>query len=222
MGKITIFISSVQSEFAEERKALAAFLRADPLLGKFFEPFLFEELPAINLSAPNVYLKEVGACNIYLGLIGVQYGYQDSEGISPTEKEYDEATRLHKTRFIFLTNHETTEREQEVNIFIEKIESEVVRSRFIGLSSLLQNVYHSLIRYLEENGFIQTEPFDAQLNTSATTEDIDPEKVASFVRLAKSRRRFPLDENDPTLTILHHPNLVAGTKVNQCVLIAFR
>ena len=80
MGKITIFISSVQSEFVEERKALAAFLRADPLLGKFFEPFLFEELPAINLSAPNVYLKEVGACNIYLGLIGVQYGYQDSEG----------------------------------------------------------------------------------------------------------------------------------------------
>ena len=39
MGKIKIFISSVQSEFAEERQALAEFLRADPLLGKFFEPF---------------------------------------------------------------------------------------------------------------------------------------------------------------------------------------
>ena len=33
MGKIKVFISSVQSEFANERKALAEFLRADALLG---------------------------------------------------------------------------------------------------------------------------------------------------------------------------------------------
>ncbi len=173
MGKIKIFISSVQSEFAEERQALAEFLRADPLLGKFFEPFLFEELPAVDLSAPNVYLKEVGACNIYLGLIGKKYGNRDNEGVSPTEREYDEATRLHKTRFIFITNHEFTEREQEVKVFIEKIEKEVVRNRFIGLSSLLQNVYHSLVRYLEENRFIQLGPFDAQINSEANIEDID-------------------------------------------------
>src|SRR5690625_7017526 len=41
-----------------------------------------------------------------------------------------------------------SEREPEVNRFIQKIENEVVRNRFINLSSLLQNVYHSLVRYL--------------------------------------------------------------------------
>lgn len=164
MGKIKVFISSVQSEFALERKALAEYIRADSLLGKFFDPFIFEELPAVDLTAPNLYLKEVGRCNIYLGLIGAKYGYRDSEGVSPTEREYNKATQLQKTRLIFLTYHEPVQREQEVNAFIKKIEKEVVRSRFIGLSSLLQNVYHSLIRYLEENRFIQLGPFDAQIN----------------------------------------------------------
>lgn len=217
MGKIKVFISSVQLEFASERKALAEFLRADPLLGKFFEPFLFEELPAIDLSAPIVYLKEVGRCNIYLGLIGKKYGYRDSEGASPTEREYDEATRLYKTRLIFLTNEEPSERENEVNVFIKKIEGEVVRNRFIGLSSLLQNVYHSLIRYLEENGFIQLGPFDAQLHQTASFDDIDTEKVASFVRLAKYRRGFPLDESSQGLKILHHLHLSQNKKITNAV-----
>ncbi len=70
MSKIKLFISSVQSEFATERKALADYLRADPLLGKFFQPFLFEELPAIDKSVHQVYLKEVESSNIYLGIIG--------------------------------------------------------------------------------------------------------------------------------------------------------
>ena len=48
MAVIKIFISSVQKEFAAERKALCSYIREDSLLGKFFKPFLFEELPAID------------------------------------------------------------------------------------------------------------------------------------------------------------------------------
>ena len=43
MSPIKIFISSVQQEFALERKALADYIRTDALLGKFFEVFIFEE-----------------------------------------------------------------------------------------------------------------------------------------------------------------------------------
>ena len=59
MAKKKIFISSVQLEFSNERKALHEYICADPLLGKFFEPFLFELLPAIDQRADAVYLKEV-------------------------------------------------------------------------------------------------------------------------------------------------------------------
>ena len=40
--KSKIFISSVQREFAKERKALAEYVRKDAILGRFFEVFLFE------------------------------------------------------------------------------------------------------------------------------------------------------------------------------------
>ena len=51
-----IFISSVQKEFATERVALRDYLRGDPLLRRFFEVFLFEEVPAADRRADDVYL----------------------------------------------------------------------------------------------------------------------------------------------------------------------
>ena len=43
MNKFRIFISSVQREFANERRMLAEYIRTDALLGRFFDVFLFEE-----------------------------------------------------------------------------------------------------------------------------------------------------------------------------------
>ena len=46
MSKFRVFISSVQKEFAAERKALYEYLKTDALLSSFFEPILFEKFPA--------------------------------------------------------------------------------------------------------------------------------------------------------------------------------
>jgi hypothetical protein len=43
---MNIFVSSVQKEFAEERKAIKAFVSGDSLLRRLFHVFLFEDLPA--------------------------------------------------------------------------------------------------------------------------------------------------------------------------------
>ena len=84
---LRVFISSVQKEFSNERKALAKYIREDALLRRFFDPFIFEELPAISLSAPEAYLTEAAQSEIYLGIFGREYGYEDAEGVSPTERE---------------------------------------------------------------------------------------------------------------------------------------
>ncbi len=44
--KYKIFVSSVQKEFKDERRALRDYIRGDPLLRQFFEVFIFEDLPA--------------------------------------------------------------------------------------------------------------------------------------------------------------------------------
>ena len=63
-----IFISSVQKEFAMERKALTGYLSGDPMLHRFFEYFLFEDQPAVNQRPDQCYLDEVDRCDIYLGI----------------------------------------------------------------------------------------------------------------------------------------------------------
>ena len=62
--KYRIFISSVQREFARERKTLADYIRMDALFGKFFEVFIFEETPAASVSAQKVYLDEARNCDV--------------------------------------------------------------------------------------------------------------------------------------------------------------
>lgn len=83
MTPLRIFISSVQKEFTEERAALRDYLRGDALMWRFFEPFLFEDVPAADRRAYEVYLDEVDHCDLYLGLFGDDYGYEDAEGVSP-------------------------------------------------------------------------------------------------------------------------------------------
>ena len=45
---LRVFISSVQNEFARERQMLYDYLLMDALLGRFFEPFIFEKLEEVK------------------------------------------------------------------------------------------------------------------------------------------------------------------------------
>ena len=98
MTPIRIFVSSVQSEFAEERNTLRAYIRDDVLMRRFFDVFLFEDAPAADRSPDHLYLDEVGRSDIYLGLFGHEYGSENGTGISPTEREFDHATRAENAR----------------------------------------------------------------------------------------------------------------------------
>ena len=65
MKRFIIFVSSVQKEFQEERRAIKDYLLNDPLLKLFVsDVFLFEDLPARDQRAYEAYLKEVDRCDI--------------------------------------------------------------------------------------------------------------------------------------------------------------
>ena len=51
MNPASIFVSSVQKEFAQERRAIRDFVEGDALLRRFFDVFLFEDLPASDRRA---------------------------------------------------------------------------------------------------------------------------------------------------------------------------
>jgi len=215
-----IFISSVQREFAEERQLLCKYIRADALLGKFFIPFIFEELPAINLSAPKAYLTEASTSDIYLGLYGSDYGYEDADGISPTEREYDVATANNRHRIVFIKR--SKERHPKEQAFIHKVEQNVVRKSFDGYDELRTAVYAALIRFLEEKEYLRLLPWDASICPLANLDDIDEEKVEEFVAVARKHRNFVLPTGLPTNTVLKHLNLIDDrNRVTYAALMLF-
>jgi hypothetical protein len=142
MKPLRIFISSVQKEFAQIRRDLKAFLLGDAVLRRFVsEVFLFEEMPAKDRRADQVYLEEVERCDIYLGIFGYDYGFEDQVGISPTEREYDHATRHRKARLVYVWGMDDKKRASKMQQLVRKAGSELIRRRVEDVSALTTEVY---------------------------------------------------------------------------------
>lgn len=122
--RLRIFISSVQKELASECRALKLFVESDPLLNRFFTVFLFEDLPAGDRRADAAYLAEVDRCAVYVGMFGNEYGFEDTDGLSPTEHEFNRATSAGKHRLIFVKGGKDTSRSPKMQAPSEKKQSE--------------------------------------------------------------------------------------------------
>src|SRR3989338_2503783 len=102
MKKYKIFISGVQKELKEERRAIKDFVSNDVLLRDHFEVFLFEDHPAKGKSSESTYLDEVRGSDIYIGILGDRYGNIEKGKISPTEAEFREAQKRQKVILIYI------------------------------------------------------------------------------------------------------------------------
>ncbi len=218
---LKIFVSSVQKELAEERRALKTFIESDALLRRFFTVFLFEDLPASDRRADAVYLAEVDRCAVYLGLFGNDYGFEDDEGLSPTEREFDRATIQGKPRLIFVKGKGDRQRHPKMRALVRKAGSQLIRRRFISIAELNAAVYESLVEHLESCGVIQDRPFEEMPCRDATLDDLAPPAVASFVRLARSERQFPLTEAASLIEVLTHLNLLCEGQPTNASLLLF-
>ncbi len=217
----TIFISSVQKEFSTERRALKDFILGDPLLRRFFDVFLFEDLPASDRLAEDVYLEGVDRCTIYIGLFGKEYGIENADGLSSTEREFDRATERYKTRLIYIKGDEKVDRHPKMAALIDKAGPQLIRRRFDGPSGLTTAVYASLVDLLEATGGLRTRPFDASACPDATIQDISEENVRWFLGRARNERKFALDQNTPVEQVLTHLNLLDRSLPTHTAVLLF-
>ncbi len=211
-----IFISSVQKEFATERKALAEYLSGDPLLRRFFECFLFEEQPAVDQRADQCYLDEVDRCDIYLGIFGNDYGREDAEGLSPTHREFNRATEKGKSRLIYVKGADDGVRHPKMRALISDAAGSLIRRRVNSAEELIAAVYASL----EERELIRFGPFDATFCRNASLDDLDEDKISRFLVLARRGRNFPLPGDTLPYEVLVHLNLLdKGRSTNAAMLL---
>lgn len=216
-----IFVSSVQQELAVERRAVKSFIETDPLLRQFFTTFLFEEVPAADRRADAVYSAEVDRSDIYVGIFGNDYGFEDAEGVSPTEREFDRATETGKTRLIFVKGADDRQRHPKMQALIRKAGNQLIRRRFTSIPELTAALQASLVEYLQACGAIQSRPFEERPCPEATLEEINTAAVAGFVRTARQARQFPLPETTLVPDLLAHLHLLSGVQPTNAALLLF-
>ncbi|MCX6877532.1 MAG: DUF4062 domain-containing protein [Verrucomicrobia bacterium] len=220
-SKYLLFVSSVQREFAAERREVKDYVEADALLGRFFSVFLFEDIPASGRRPDEVYLDEVDGSALYVGLFGNDYGYEDSNGVSPTEREFDRATEAGKERLIFVKGSDDKARTAKMAVLVSKAGSQLIRRRFQDSGELKAALYASLVQFLDERGVLQSRPFDERVHPDASLADLDEEGLTRFVRMARHERQFALAESTPLPEILTHLDLLRDGQPSQGALLLF-
>ncbi len=220
--RLRIFVSSVQKEFLQIRLDLKAFLLGDAVLRRFVsEVFLFEELPAGDRRADQVYLDEVKRCDIYLGIFGYEYGIEDQHGVSPTEREYDHATRNRKTRLVYVWGTEDKKRAPKMQKLVRKAGTELIRRRVNDVSALTTEVYASLVEHLDRLGALRIPPFDTAACDRATLTNLSRRRIDWFLETARRERGFPLKSNTATHALLTHLNLLDNRRPTNAAMLLF-
>ena len=185
-----IFISSVQDEFAAERKLLKKWLTTDPFVSRFVEKvFLFEDVPSRGKSPVEVFLDEVRASDIYIGLLGVQYYGKRSvpRGVSATEREYAEAVKCGCERFVYLKACDARDKKEQS--FVRRVNREVTRTLFNDFNDLKTAVYSSLVEFLDARELIEVGDFDKSACAAMADADVDTERVQWYLREMSYRKK---------------------------------
>ena len=86
---IKVFISSNRAEFIEEKEFLLNEIKKDASLKNLFNVFVFEKDKAKTISADEYFINQAQDADIYIGLIGSNYGKIYKDNISSTEYEYN-------------------------------------------------------------------------------------------------------------------------------------
>jgi predicted HTH transcriptional regulator len=224
--KYKIFISGAQKELKEERRAVKEFVREDVLLSEYFDVFLFEDSPAKSKSPEIAYIEEVRKSDIYIGILGQQYGGSGKEKMSPTEAEFHEAKAKHKEILIYIKGQNTVDKRRETGM--QKLIAEIKNPkagysyrRFENTDELTDLVYESLISFLKEKGEIGKAGFDQRICEGAKLSDIDSAKVKWFLKVARTKRNFPLGVESSIKDVFTHLKLIKDGKLTNAAILLF-
>lgn len=202
--KMRVFVSSVQDELINERTAILELVNTDSFLSKHIEAVLFEHQPARTLSAVHAYLSDLKSCDVYVGILGFQYGSVGDDGLSPTHREYIKAKELGLPILIFVRGQsgQDKNRDTEVKKLFQQIRDNKkghTYRRFNHYQELKQKVRNALLPILGKRGTSPSEleqieftttleaasDFDTQSLQQVDYEDLDKKLIAQYAQAVR-------------------------------------
>ncbi len=153
MKSIKVFISSVMDELKDER--MIAKEAITELFNKHKMPFrtiMFEDIGARSENARKAYTEEIKKSDIYLGIIGKEYGNIIYDNISATKEEYTIAYNNRKDIFIYILEIDERKyvREKFTEEFIKEVRNHHVAPTFSDKNDLKAKIKDDLIRWYDK------------------------------------------------------------------------
>jgi ATP-dependent DNA helicase RecG len=211
-AKLSIFVSSVQKELEDERVIVQNLLNTDPFLSAHCIPVLYEFEPASSDKATEGCLKALDRSQVYLLIVGVQYGTRIG-ALSITHTEYRRAKERKLPILAFIKGERGSKREEETKVFLKELEVDGFKyKRFGNVIELQKEVRAALVRLLadrfgivpsnDENEIARqtieaTSTFESRLLDRIRWQDLDHTVARRLVSVAEGRS--PEDLSAPEL-----------------------
>lgn len=208
---LRIFVSSVQKELEDERLIIQNLVSTDPFLSTHCVPVLYEYEPASPERALEGCLKTLDSCQVYLLIIGVEYGILTGE-LSVTHTEYRRAKEGNLPIIAFIKGRKGMNREEGTNAFLKELDADGFKyKRFGNIIELQKEVREALVKLLKDTFGISptsdenliakqtieaTSTFESQPLTRICWKDLDHKVALQLVATAENRKVDELSSAD--------------------------
>jgi len=143
------------------------------------------------------------------------------DGKSPTELEFEHATKTHRERLVFVKGNDDKAREPDMAKLVSRAGRQVTRRRFSDTPGLIREVYASLVESLENRGELRSTPFDDSVCDGATLRDVDNAEVKAFVETAAAVGRLKLKGSRTPKAVLQNFNLLRDGRPTNAAMLLF-
>jgi 8-oxo-dGTP pyrophosphatase MutT (NUDIX family) len=198
-----VFLSSTYKDLIEHRKFAAEAIERLGLQGARME--VFGARPEEPLHAC---LKEIQACNLFIGIYAHRYGFiPEGSDLSITELEYRHAQNLKKPLFCFVVDEhhpwppkliEENPSKQKLEMFKQTLGSATIRETFSTPEDLAYKIASSLGHYLSREASRES-ALDIDQVAAVCYRDIADKVEFLLIKTSGRRWIFPkgkLDEED--------------------------
>ena len=200
---LRIFVSSVQKELEDERLIVQNLVSTDPFLSAHCVSVLYECEPASPAKALDGCLEALAGCNVYLLIVGIQYGNLVGE-LSMTHAEYRRAKDIGLPVLAFIKGERQVKREEGTAALLAELDRDGPKyKRFGNVIELQKEVRAALVKLLrdrfgiaptsEENEIAEqtieaTSFFESRTLDRVRWRDLDLNVARSLIAAAEKRK----------------------------------
>lgn len=216
-----VFISSVMTELATERRELAT------MIGRLgVTPVLFEDFGGRDEGPQEAFLSGVARCDIYLGIVADRYGAMTPTGRSATHQEYREAVRLDKRISVWVRD-DGADRQGDARDFIDEVRVFHTTGSFANADDLVRRVRARLVEIASDDlapwvklGVVvfradRVTDRGSQVRVEATVRDPAVAEALAALRPGQWRRVEPVIFTDHTTSRPVHVEGVTMTRTTR-------